>query len=792
MDSYEGFCARILSTLQSEMMHEKSCSTAPARGVALPLICFHGRPVLSPILSEKQRREMVEYRKRASQMEAERHIHCNNNLLNQIQAIIWTNKAPKILDAPKPSEKCLSPSPKPDCRNGFTDTAPRTPAGVTEPYILSSKPAVTPSAELRGKATEEKQMPEETETEGVCLQNLLKKSREFIEKEQGSKIIGTKITFDKENISSLDATVSGLPCYIPSPNQTSPSNLISPESGPNGSLSARPHRGRPRPISAGSIFFSFPDNPNHPNITANARPQEVKTIATQERKLLGVENVSMSRYDDHLNETVGKLETSPVDSELTSPLFRRRCHTLDSHLSSHHQSPLIDRSQERMPRFMAGVTARTPTRLSPPSPMNKTFTRESPTAAFMGPGITPDSPSHAKLPFEGNSVISTALKERRADEMQWQVHALEDMQRSLEEDYAFRISCLVAEQEREQRLHTQELEERVWRLRGQGGLSPVAGEDGCELRAAGERYPILNPMCPLSPGERSPRHPVPVIEEIKSYLEQHDEMMSFWGFPPTSLDVASPSIQASIYMRGLNHHSTGKSRNRLSQVVTAEQQRALCRLTAIVKGFLTRQLLRTEKVKHLRQTVQVRMHNIVFIYMLIKALLFDHLSTCVSLQDTQEFICSFSTNAPQRNDTLSEQDLSLQERVRAQLRAALFDIHDIFFTMTLEERLSLLHQDRDLRSERKLREMEKAKIPKDKVILSAATQKSLDRKKRVGESPGQTRRAQKTPTKRILQPSQGQNAPVSGQQLLRRGSYKKTPEERVQHSERLKKQHSLG
>lgn len=38
------------------------------------------------------------------------------------------------------------------------------------------------------------------------------------------------------------------------------------------------------------------------------------------------------------------------------------------------------------------------------------------------------------------------------------------------------------------------------------------------------------------------------------------------GFPPTSLDVASPSIQASIYMRGLNHHSTGKSRNRLSQV----------------------------------------------------------------------------------------------------------------------------------------------------------------------------------------------------------------------------------
>lgn len=243
----------------------------------------------------------------------------------------------------------------------------------------------------------------ETEAEGVCLQNLLKKSREFIETEQGkqgSKV--TKIPFDRENGTSLDGTVSALPCYIPSPNQTSPNHLISPESARNGCL--RPHHGRPRPISAGNIFFSFPDNHNQLN-TANARPQEVK-----ERKLLGVENVSTGRCDDHsrLNET------SPVDPELTSPLFRRRCHTLDSHLSPGHQSPLLDRSQERMPRFMAGVTARTHTRLSPPSPLSKTFTRDSPTAAFMGSGITPDSPSHAKVSFEGNGVISTALKERRA------------------------------------------------------------------------------------------------------------------------------------------------------------------------------------------------------------------------------------------------------------------------------------------------------------------------------------------------------------------------------------------
>lgn len=42
------------------------------------------------------------------------------------------------------------------------------------------------------------------------------------------------------------------------------------------------------------------------------------------------------------------------------------------------------------------------------------------------------------------------------------------------------------------------------------------------------------------------------------------------------------------------------------QVLTAEQQRAFCRIGAIIRGFLTRRLLKTEKVKHLRQTILVR------------------------------------------------------------------------------------------------------------------------------------------------------------------------------------------
>lgn len=45
------------------------------------------------------------------------------------------------------------------------------------------------------------------------------------------------------------------------------------------------------------------------------------------------------------------------------------------------------------------------------------------------------------------------------------------------------------------------------------------------------------------------------------------------------------------------------------QILTAEQQTAFCRIGAITRGFLIRRLLKTEKVKHLRQTIMVRVHT---------------------------------------------------------------------------------------------------------------------------------------------------------------------------------------
>lgn len=107
------------------------------------------------------------------------------------------------------------------------------------------------------------------------------------------------------------------------------------------------------------------------------------------------------------------------------------------------------------------------------------------------------------------------------------------------------------------------------------------------------------------------------------------------------------------------------------------------------------------------------------------------------LQDTLEFIKTFKTEGSLKRGAASAQDVSLQERVLAQvhcsslvmlftlvpdaslvtfrcdlcsvfapqLRAALYDVHDIFFLMPQNERLGLLQQDRELRRERKLREM---------------------------------------------------------------------------------------
>ncbi|XP_077428024.1 uncharacterized protein cp110 [Vanacampus margaritifer] len=141
--------------------------------------------------------------------------------------------------------------------------------------------------------------------------------------------------------------------------------------------------------------------------------------------------------------------------------------------------------------------------------------------------------------------------------------------------------------------------------------------------------------------------------------------------------------------------------SKLSQPPSSGLDRCRPLLLAAVKGYLTRRLLRTERVAQLARTIG----------------------------DTKQFLQAFQLSQ-HRGDICSKQDRLLQQRVALQLRAARYEIYDIFFSLSVAERMQLISLDRELTRERVLRrQMEQISCPKGRSALSAATQKSLQRKR---------------------------------------------------------------
>ncbi|XP_036928931.1 uncharacterized protein si:ch73-100l22.3 [Acanthopagrus latus] len=140
----------------------------------------------------------------------------------------------------------------------------------------------------------------------------------------------------------------------------------------------------------------------------------------------------------------------------------------------------------------------------------------------------------------------------------------------------------------------------------------------------------------------------------------------------------------------------------LSQPPSPPSERYRPLLLAAVKGFLTRRLLKTERVAQLVRTIR----------------------------DTQHFLQALQQQSPNRGEFCSRQDLLLQERVTLQLRAAHYEVYDIFFSLSAGERMQLISWDRELARERELRRQSgQTGHPRGKTSLSAATQKSLERKR---------------------------------------------------------------
>ncbi|XP_041641939.1 uncharacterized protein si:ch73-100l22.3 isoform X2 [Cheilinus undulatus] len=169
-------------------------------------------------------------------------------------------------------------------------------------------------------------------------------------------------------------------------------------------------------------------------------------------------------------------------------------------------------------------------------------------------------------------------------------------------------------------------------------------------------------------------------------------------------------------------------------------------LLAAVKGFLTRRLMKTERVAQLARTIR------------------DTKQLLQALQQQQ---------SPGRGDFSKRQDLLLQHRAALQLRAARYEVNDIFFSLSARERMQLISSDRELVRERELRQQSgHLGHPRGKSSLSAATQKSLERKKEImmQKKAAERNRGVVARTRRITGPCAEQ--PVE----TKRGQFKANPQ----------------
>ncbi|XP_052266418.1 uncharacterized protein LOC127868591 isoform X1 [Dreissena polymorpha] len=134
-------------------------------------------------------------------------------------------------------------------------------------------------------------------------------------------------------------------------------------------------------------------------------------------------------------------------------------------------------------------------------------------------------------------------------------------------------------------------------------------------------------------------------------------------------------------------------------------QQKFARVTAAVRGYLTRRLLRTNKVQEIVKTID----------------------------DTRNFAFKFQSETPMRTGHLSREDRVLLERIVNQLQAGLLDIHEIFFTLPMSERMSLIATQRQLEQEKLIRDSGRHSldnVSRSQPKLSKATLKALERKKK--------------------------------------------------------------
>nr|XP_033818938.1 centriolar coiled-coil protein of 110 kDa isoform X2 [Geotrypetes seraphini] len=975
MEDYEEFCKKQLARIQRETIQE---ALLPVPHKSISVIQFHGVAVLSPLLTLERRKEMEQYRQKALTLDESRQSIKKRTLLTRVQEILETvqvRKVPSVSDLDEVSENIQQNSDsKP--MNGFTilPNVINLPAFAEQcrsaklEKTLEKMPLDTnaqfKSAETSSvKGTDESISPKQSESPNIShsekslhtntvlplnitqdrlslnldptaieldepppaeealdpylmsLQNLLKKSREYIEREHGrhstrstsrkflndihsskehesfkirdaikekARFMGrsrscSPVALDKRSLNKSNILLQGASSQINSVNATTSSSFskvdIPLRSGtpsalenesdelknastldydssivksftgsytklpsPEPSLSPKMHRRRPRPLSMGHIVINNPVNayelsPNEKERAAGLIVQhatENMTLSEPVPKFAMNETETLPNKECNVNKnaldvcdlcTSGK-PNQPCQHELTK-LENKGINvktTMEGHMSTgcrethvcnapvkYHEPCATSQFIETQNLLTQngpssnGLTEKI--KRSSPAELNKSYDVETPSPILMqnqnvkhqidtpnvscleqqclesgfenkvkrrldldidGPckenpfgelavGMVEQEirwlqeqrghPGSAYINKNETSVNSTIREEILTKKML----AFEEMRKKLEEQHAQQLSLLIAEQEREQEKLHKEIEEQERRLKEK----KLGGLDSQEI-------PTMYATKGMDLEWRKISEGLANVTAQNSFNSPREPLLYLWG-------PASSGMPKMIAPKSL-----GRTKIRWSQVYTSEMQIKFCKVTAVAKGFLTRRLLQTDKLKHLRQTVK----------------------------DTLEFMKMFHSELPLKRGAVSTQDASLQERVLAQLRAALYEIHDIFFRMEVLERMHILRHDREVRREKMIRQMEKVKSPRERMALSAATQKSLDRKKlkaiEMGMRNKKLQLKQKASETRILQPNQGQNTPLN-RLLCRQGSIcRKNPKKEAKCCDNLRRQHSLG
>ena len=138
--------------------------------------------------------------------------------------------------------------------------------------------------------------------------------------------------------------------------------------------------------------------------------------------------------------------------------------------------------------------------------------------------------------------------------------------------------------------------------------------------------------------------------------------------------IYSPSVPRRVEISGSSKMSEYKCIQIPQEAYLPKYKDSWAKLTALAKGFLVRRLMATEKVQILRTTIQ------------------ESVACAVQLH--------LESEGPP-----SQADLDLHSRLLAQLESACHSVHDIFFRLTISERMTILAlnrravQGRDLRKQ---------------------------------------------------------------------------------------------